>query len=100
MIYSSVEFMKTPWDIIIKLYRAQNGNKEFKTLREYVDCFLDCIRVEDYFSSVEDQYDYLLDELSEYYHAIRDYAVDEARKELQSLGRALRLMKWSYSASI
>ena len=32
MIYSSVEFMKTPWDIIIKLYRAKNGNKEFKTL--------------------------------------------------------------------
>lgn len=86
MIYSSVEFMKTPWDIIIKLYRAKNGNKEFKTLREYVDCFLDFIHEEDYFSSAEDQYDYLLDELSEYYHAIRDYAVDEARKELQSLG--------------
>ena len=36
MIYNNAEFMGTPWDIIIKLYRKQLGKKNLNTLKDFV----------------------------------------------------------------
>lgn len=43
MVYSSAHFMQTPWELIIKLYRKQLGNKSFNTIEEYKNDFLNFI---------------------------------------------------------
>lgn len=39
MIYSNSEFLHTPWELIIKLYRKQLKKKSFRTVKEYSDDF-------------------------------------------------------------
>lgn len=39
MIYSNSEFLHTPWELIIKLYRKQLQKKSFRTVKEYSDDF-------------------------------------------------------------
>jgi len=41
MVYGTANFMKVPWEIIIKIYRSKLKNKKFNTLKEYSDDFLD-----------------------------------------------------------
>lgn len=40
MVFGSAEFMRIPWDTIIKLYRDQMSSTPFATLAEYRDDFL------------------------------------------------------------
>ena len=41
MIYGSAEFMGFPWEVLIKLYREELGNKEFETVADYTNSFLE-----------------------------------------------------------
>lgn len=72
MIYSSAEFMDTPWDIIFKLYRDRKGDKEHKTITDFVNGFIDFLRSEDYFCDEEDQQNYFYKELREFYNYINE----------------------------
>ena len=40
MIYSSANFMETPWELIISLYREHLGDSAYDSLQEYVDDFV------------------------------------------------------------
>jgi len=37
MVYGAVEFMKVPWETVIKVYRENLGNRSFATLEEHAD---------------------------------------------------------------
>lgn len=63
MIYSSATFMQTPWETIIKMYRAQLKEKSFDTLKEYVDDFKTYIHGQNFFQNEDVQKDYLLSSL-------------------------------------
>jgi hypothetical protein len=41
MIYGNAEFMRYPWETIIKLYREQSGSTSRRSIKEYCDDFLD-----------------------------------------------------------
>lgn len=86
MIDSSMEFMGTPWDVIFKLYRDRKGGKEYKTLRGYVDGFLDFLRSEDYFSDEDSREDYFISELREFYDAAKDDAIEKYQNEMNERG--------------
>jgi len=53
MIYNSAAFMGVPWDIIIKLYRKNLGNKSFGHLSEYKKDFIRFLEESNFFSGVE-----------------------------------------------
>ena len=63
MIYSSATFMQTPWETIIKMYRARLKDKSFDTLKDYVDDFKTYIHGQDFFKNENLQKDYLLSSL-------------------------------------
>lgn len=63
MIYSSATFMQTPWETIIKMYRAQLKETSFDTLQEYVDNFKEYIHSQEFFKNEAVQKDYLLSSL-------------------------------------
>ena len=87
MIDSSMEFMGTPWDVIFKLYRDRKGGKEYKTLRGYVDGFLDFLRSEDYFSDEDSREDYFISELREFYDTVKDEAIEKYRDEMNECAK-------------
>lgn len=41
MIYGNSEFLRTPWETIIKVYRQRPGRRTFKTIHEYAMDFID-----------------------------------------------------------
>lgn len=52
-IYNSAQFMGIPWEIIIKEYRKQLGNKSFPTLIEYKDDFFKWLKENNFFLEEE-----------------------------------------------
>jgi hypothetical protein len=55
MLYNSASFMATPWETIIKVYRKQLGEKNFPTLKEYQENFLEFLKTKKYFTDEEMQ---------------------------------------------
>lgn len=63
MIYSSATFMQTPWETIIKMYRANLGDKSFDTLKDYSENFFEYLHIQNFFNDNQLQKDYLLQSL-------------------------------------
>lgn len=82
MIYSNVEFLGTPWDVIFKLYRDRRGKQSFNSVKEYAVNFMDFLRAENYFSNVSSQEDYFIGELSNFYYLIRNEVLEEYKKKM------------------
>ena len=59
MIYNSANFMATPWETIIKMYRKQLGEKAFPTLKGYQEDFILFLKEKDFFSNELDQKQFL-----------------------------------------
>jgi len=51
MIYNSANFLSTPWETIIKIYRKQLGEKSFPTLIEYQKDFIQFIHDKCFFDN-------------------------------------------------
>lgn len=77
MIFSSSEFMGTPWDVIFKLYRDTKGKQSFYKLKEYAQSFMAFLKAENYFSSIKSQRDYFISELSNFYYTIKDEILEQ-----------------------
>lgn len=50
MLYNSANFMQTPWEILIKVYREQLGKRTFPKLEDYQTDFLKFLRNKHYFT--------------------------------------------------
>lgn len=85
MMFSSAEFIGTPWDVIFKLYRDTRGKQSFNTLEEYAKNFVDFLSAENYFSSVQSQKDYFISELLKFYYKIRDEVLDEFQSKMDGM---------------
>lgn len=59
MLYNAADFMGTPWEIIIKLFRKELGTTHFNTLEEYQSHFIAFLRSKKFFSTSEEQQEYL-----------------------------------------
>ncbi len=55
MIYSSSNFMTTPWETIIKLYRKKIGNTSFDKLIDYKNDFIKFLRDNEFFTNADSQ---------------------------------------------
>lgn len=71
MIYNSAEFMGTPWDIIIKLYRKQLGKKNFNTLKDFVFDFKLFLYNKNFFCDDNQQHKFLNEVIKCLYYDLR-----------------------------
>jgi hypothetical protein len=55
MIYGNSNFMDVPWETIIKIYRNKLGKKDFDTLKEYADDFINFLSKENLFPESEQE---------------------------------------------
>lgn len=83
MIYSMADFMDTPWDVIIKLFRDKYGEKPCNTIKEYVEMFLKFLSDEDYFIEPEREKMYLYRELLDFYSEVRGNAIELMNNEVE-----------------
>ena len=68
MTYNCASFMGTPWDIIIKEYRKQLGDRSFPSLKEYVDNFILFLHTRNFFCDTTTQLDHLIYLLDIFYN--------------------------------
>lgn len=59
MIYNSAAFVGVPWDVIIKLYRKQLGDKSFPKLFDYQKDFVDYVIGKSFFTDANTHLTYL-----------------------------------------
>ncbi len=59
MLYNSADLMGTPWETIIKMYRAQLEDRYFKSVESYKDDFVEYIKSKNYFTNQAIQLSYL-----------------------------------------
>lgn len=85
MLFSSAEFIGTPWDVIFKLYRDTRGKQSFNTLEEYAKNFVDFLKAENYFSSVKSQKDYFVSELSKFYYKFKDEILEDYQNKMDDM---------------
>jgi hypothetical protein len=55
MVYGSADFMRVPWETIIKAYRAQLGKRSFRHVQDYTNDFLNFIESNTKFFPLESQ---------------------------------------------
>lgn len=58
-IYGNAELVGTPWEIIIKEFRKELGDKSFNTLQEYADYFFIFLKNKNYYCNCEEALQYL-----------------------------------------
>jgi hypothetical protein len=59
MIYNSANFMGIPWETLIKVYRKHLGTKEFSTVSDYKNDFVEFLRANNFYSTRDNQLDYI-----------------------------------------
>lgn len=87
MIYSDVEFMGTPWDLILKLFRKKCGDKEHKFIKDYAEDLISFLRDNDFFCDKNVQEEHLTNAFVGYFYRVMDlaqyYSVQDGASENQ-----------------
>ena len=84
MLFSSADFMETPWDVIIKMYAKKRGHQCFDNLKGYVENFVDFLSTEPMFMDVEGtQHRYVQSEMAEYYRRVKEAAIERCQAEVE-----------------
>lgn len=55
MIYGFADFLSTPWEVIIKVYREQLGKRSFDTLNEFQLDFIKFLRLKSFYATQEQE---------------------------------------------
>lgn len=85
MLFNSVDFMYTPWEVIINLYRDKRGDKVFDSVKEYTEDVFEFLRSSDFFISEEEQMDSFIREFSLYYSMVKDDAKEDIDHEKERM---------------
>jgi hypothetical protein len=86
MVFDNAEFMRVPWETIIKIYRRHISRRRFDTLGQYADHFIDFLAGNAELFPQSEQQLFLLRHLSSYYEYIREILLERAAKVIKSKG--------------
>lgn len=81
MFCGNANFMSTPIEVIVKLYRKQLKDRCFATISEYLSDFLGFIKNNHYFCSAEMQNANMENEIENFYTLILKIAVNTANEK-------------------
>jgi len=76
MIYNNADLMGIPWETIIKIYRNKLGAKEFDSLKEYSDDFIEFLDNGNSLFSDSIQKEYLQFSVYAYFYFIKEYILN------------------------
>lgn len=87
MVYGSACLLGIPWEIIIKTYRAQIGEREFQTLEDAVGDFCAFLAGADSLFPGDSQSDYARDTVEWIYDLVTDELFTEIRTKIEIDGK-------------
>lgn len=88
MIYGGALLLSVPWETVIKGYRAQLGDRKFKTTKEYAADLIKYIQTCRYFSD-QSQQKWLTHRTASCFHSISKTWVKLAEAEIKKTGKGL-----------
>lgn len=83
MIYNSSYFLDTPWELIIKEFRAKLGNNSFETLEDYFIEFLNFTK--ENFINEENWSDSLLQKVNYNFQLLIQQLINETNEKIESV---------------
>jgi hypothetical protein len=86
MVYGSADFMRIPWETIIKTYRAELYDKKYDSLQEYASDFINFFERENILFPEELQSESASDYLRLGYFQLRRRIDTEAERTIKNLG--------------
>ncbi|MCQ2159851.1 MAG: hypothetical protein MJY97_02030 [Bacteroidales bacterium] len=81
MVCGNLEFMSTPWDVIISLYREYRKGKAFHHLQDYSKDFIEFVRSCKFLQDPDAGRGYLISELGSFFYRIKADVVERAKTE-------------------
>lgn len=87
MIYGSALFMGVPWETLIKIYRSELGRKNFDTLKEYAEDFIDFLKQSNEFFPESEQDKYFKATVYGYFFHIKEDIKQETFSEKEEIPR-------------
>ncbi len=84
MTYNNAAFMGVPWDIIIKEYRRQLGEKSLSSVEEYMTNFIDFLHIRHFFSDEKTQHNAIISTLDTIYNLCHDEILQEKGVPVES----------------
>lgn len=87
MVYGNAQIMRVPWETLVKVYRAQSGNRQFAHLEDYAADFLKFLARSRAFFPEEDQRDYFSRLLSAFYRSMNEDIEGSVKSELERAGQ-------------
>lgn len=90
VIYNSAEFIMTPWEIIIKIYRDELKEKSFPLLKDYSEDFFKFLKKKKFFTNPETLEHYFK---SFVYHSFQDLLHLSSEKALEEEESLISLTK-------
>jgi len=82
MVYGMSEFMRLPWETVIKMYRSQLGETQFQHLEDYASDFLRYLSSEALIVPATRQAAVLVDTMRAVLYEIRESILTEVRKRV------------------
>lgn len=86
MVYGNATLMGLPWETIIKVYRKELGDRQFATLRQYSEHFFSFLTSRENLFDVETQKNWLISNVSGYYHSILTELLDSLERSIKEHG--------------
>lgn len=77
IVYSSANFISTPWEIIIKIYRNELGKKSFPHLKNYSEDFFRFLKEKKFFASEETISHYIKSLIYSAFEIMKQHSLDE-----------------------
>jgi hypothetical protein len=85
VVYNSANFITTPWEIIIKIYRNELGAKSFPHLKNYSDDFFEFLKNKNFFSTKETIKHFTQSLIFSAFEGIKESAIEDAFDNKESL---------------
>lgn len=85
IIYNSANFITTPWEIIIKIYRNELNEKSFLNLKDYSDDFFKFLKKKNFFNTAETINHSIQSLLYHTFDELSDFAMQKAIDENDDL---------------
>ncbi len=83
MVYGNASFMGVPWETVIKIYNQDCPKKDFNTLEQYSDDFINFLRKNRELFPAQIQKQYAYGTIESYFEFLKKIVLDTVRKNIE-----------------
>lgn len=86
MIYGGADFIRTPWEEVVKEYRSKLGKRSFDIIADYAKDFLEFLRTDALIVDQQSEEEYIVQTIGSYFDHIRHDAEASIKEAMEKTG--------------